>query len=208
MSVNTQSRLVVGMTGASMPQLGIRLLEVLQQSEIETHLVISRGARRVIPLEASRKTVGEILSLATFTHSPEDLAAPIASGSFLTKGMVVIPCSMNTLAKIANGLSSDLISRAADVSLKESRRVVLVPRESPLHLGHLRNMTNVAEMGAKIVPPVLGSYYQPKTIDDIVDHIVGRVLDQFHIEHALSNRWDGPPTLSDQTTPHETPLLG
>ena len=180
-----------------MPQMGIRMLEVLQSSPIETHLVISRGARRTIALEAPSWTVAGVRALADNTHDAEDLAAPISSGSFQTVGMVVIPCSMNALAQIANSIGGDLLSRAADVTLKEARTLVLVPRESPLHLGHLRNLTRAAELGARIVPPVLGAYYFPKSIEDVVDHIVGRVLDQFDIGHELSSRWDGPPRAAE-----------
>lgn len=185
------SRLVVGITGASMPQLGIRFLEALQPLPIETHLVISKGARRTIAIEAPDWTVAGVQALADFSYQPEDLAAPIASGSFITRGMAIVPCSMNAVANVAYSLASDLLTRAADVALKESRTLVLVPRESPLHLGHLRNLTRAAEIGARILPPVLGSYYSPRSIDDVIDHLVGRVLDQFGIEHDLVNRWEG-----------------
>jgi polyprenyl P-hydroxybenzoate/phenylacrylic acid decarboxylase-like protein len=192
-STATARPLVVGLTGASMPQMGIRLLEVLKDQGIETHLVISKGARRTIALEAPGWTVSDVQDLASFVHSPDDLAAPIASGSFRTRGMVVMPCSMNTLAAIAHSTSADLLTRTADVMLKEGRTLVLVPRESPLHLGHLRNLTAAAELGARIFPPILGAYYRPATIADVVDHLVGRILDQFDIEHDLVRRWTGPP---------------
>jgi 4-hydroxy-3-polyprenylbenzoate decarboxylase len=188
----TPQRLVIGMTGASMPQLGIRLLEALRETPVETHLVISKGARRTIALEAPGWSVGQVQELADFSYQPEDLAAPIASGSFITLGMVVIPCSMNAVSRIAYSIASDLVCRAADVAVKESRTLVLMPRESPLHLGHLRNLTRAAELGIRIIPPVLGSYYSPKTIEDVVDHLVGRVLDQFGIENELVKRWTGP----------------
>lgn len=176
-----------------MPQLGIRMLQALQATDIETHLVVSMGARRTIALEAPDWTIKQVQDLADYVHHPEDLAASISSGSFLTRGMVVIPCTMNAVSSIAHSLTSDLLTRAADVTLKESRPLVIVPRESPLHLGHLRNLTRAAELGARVLPPVLGSYYGPTTILDVVDHLVGRVLDQFGIEHDLINRWNGPP---------------
>lgn len=185
------TRLVVGITGASMPQLGIRLLEILRASEIETHLIISDGARRTIAIEAPDWSVARVSGLADRVYRPNDLAAPVASGSFLRAGMVIIPCSMKTVSSVAYSYSSDLITRAADVTLKESRPLVLVPRESPLHLGHLRALTQAAEIGARIMPPVLGSYYAPKSIDDVVNHLVGRVLDQFEIETGLVKRWAG-----------------
>ena len=176
-----------------MPQLGIRLLQVLRDSPVETHLIISKGARRTIAIEATGWSVAAVSGLADVVHAPEDLAAPVSSGSFLTVGMVVIPCSMNAVSRIAYSIADDLVSRAADVTLKESRPLVLVPRESPLHLGHLRNLTRAAEIGARILPPVLGSYYAPDTIDDVINHLVGRVLDQFSIDNDLVNRWTGPP---------------
>ena len=176
-----------------MPQLGIRLLQVLQDTAVETHLIISKGARRTIAIEATGWSVAAVSGLADVVHAPEDLAAPVSSGSFLTVGMVVIPCSMNAVSRIAYSIADDLVSRAADVTLKESRPLVLVPRESPLHLGHLRNLTRAAEIGARILPPVLGSYYAPDTIDDVINHLVGRVLDQFSIDNDLVNRWTGPP---------------
>lgn len=190
--MDSPSRLVVGITGASMPQLGIRLLQVLRSAPVETHLVVSKGARRTIALEAPDWTVAKVHALADVVYQPDDLAASIASGSFITWGMVVVPCSMNALASIAYSLASDLVTRAADVTLKESRPLVLMPRESPLHVGHLRNLTRAAEIGARIMPPMLGSYYSPTSIDDIVDHLVGRVLDQFGIQHELVKRWESP----------------
>lgn len=184
--------LVVGMTGASMPQLGIRLLQALRDLNVPAHLVISRGARRTIALEATGWTVSRVAALADVTYSVDDSAASIASGSFLTRGMVIVPCSMNTLSAVALSLASNLLTRAADVTLKERRPLVLVPRESPLHLGHLRNMTRATEIGARLMPPVLGSYYRPETIGDVVDHFIGRLMDQFGINHDLVARWNGP----------------
>jgi 4-hydroxy-3-polyprenylbenzoate decarboxylase len=181
-------RIVLGITGASSPVLGIRTLEALRDAGVETHLVISAAAHRVIALETDW-TIEEIRELATFSYSARDLAAPIASGSFRTDGMAIVPCSMKTLASVAHGIAGDLIARAADVTLKEGRKLVLVPRETPLHLGQLRNLVQAAEIGAVVLPPVIGHYYRPRTLDDVVDQIVGRVLDQFRIEHSLSERW-------------------
>lgn len=191
MRTSTPKRLVVGISGASMPQLGIRLLQALQSTDIETHLIISRGARRTIALEALDWSVQAVHELADVVHSPEDMAASISSGSFKTLGMIVAPCSMRMLSKIAYSSADDLISRAADVVLKESRRLVIMPRESPLHLGHLENLTRAAQIGARIIPPIIGGYYFPETVDDVIDHLVGRVLDQFDIDNRLVKRWEG-----------------
>jgi 4-hydroxy-3-polyprenylbenzoate decarboxylase len=184
------TRIVVGITGSSSPVLGIRTLEALAAADVETHLVISTGAYRTIKLEADR-SLEEIRGLAHEVHDPRNLAASISSGSFPTDGMVIAPCSMKALAAVAYSFGTDLVARAADVTLKEGRRLVLVPRETPLHLGHLRNLVRAAEIGAVIVPPVIGHYYRPATVDDVVDQIVGKVLDQFRIEHALYERWGG-----------------
>lgn len=184
-------RLVVGLSGSSSPIYGIRTLEALKEAGVETHLVVSEGAKRTIQLETSW-TVEEVEALATVVHDNRDLAAPISSGSFPTDGMMVAPCSMKTLSAIAHSFSQDLLARAADVTLKERRKLVLVPRETPLHLGHLRNMVRAAELGAVILPPVPAFYHAPKTVDDLINHTVGKVLDQFHIEHTLFRRWQGP----------------
>jgi len=181
-------RLVVGLSGSSAPIYGIRLLEVLKTARVETHLVISDGAKRTIALEA-RCTVPEVAALATVAYNTHDMAAAISSGSFQTDGMIVAPCSMRTLAAIANSYDTDLLIRAADVTLKERRKLVLVPRETPLHLGHLRNMVRATEIGAIILPPMPAFYHQPKTVDDIVNQTIGKILDQFHIEHTLFRRW-------------------
>jgi 4-hydroxy-3-polyprenylbenzoate decarboxylase len=191
--VGSVRRLVVGVTGASAPILAIRTLQALRATEVETHLVVSRGARRTLSLEEPSWTLADLAALADAVHAPQDMAAPIASGSFRALGMVVVPCSMNTLSHIAHSTAPDLVARAADVTLKERRRLVLVPRESPLHLGHLRNLVAATELGAIAVPPVIGTYYQPQTLLDVVDHVVGRVLDLFDLEHDLVRRWDGPP---------------
>jgi len=185
----TPQRLVVGMSGSSAPQLGIALLEVLRLNKtIETHLVISEGARLSLKLEAGIDP-GQVSKLADTTYDSNDLAASISSGSFLTKGMVVIPCSMRTLAAVATGNSADLLTRAADVTLKERRRLVLVTRESPLNLIHLRNMETVTLAGATVMPPVLGFYHRPRGVEDLIAQVVGKVLDQFAIPHNLFRRW-------------------
>lgn len=182
-------RLVVGMSGSSAPQLGIALLEALHHHpEFETHLVISDGARRSLALEAGTDP-DRVAKLADISYAPSDLAAAISSGSFLTEGMVVVPCSMRTLSAIATGNTADLLTRAADVTLKERRRLVLVTRESPLNLIHIRNMETVTLAGATVMPPVLGFYHRPETIDDLVAQVVGKVLDQFAIAHDLFRRW-------------------
>jgi len=152
---------------------------------------VSDGAQRTIPLETSW-TVHKIEALATVVYPNHELAASISSGSFPTDGMIVAPCSMKTLAAIAYSFSQDLLVRAADVTLKERRKLVLVPRETPLHLGHLRNMVRATEMGAVILPPVPAFYHQPTTVDELINQTVGKILDQFHIEHTLFRRWRTP----------------
>jgi polyprenyl P-hydroxybenzoate/phenylacrylic acid decarboxylase-like protein len=183
---------VVGISGSSAPQLGWSLLRALRDLRtVETHLVISAGARRTIELEldVDQHTVEE---LADVVHAPDDLAAPISSGSFRTLGMAVVPCSMGRLAAIANGSSDDLLARAADVTLKERRPLVLVTREAPLNLIHIRNMEAATLAGATIFPPVPAFYHRPATIGDLLAQITGRILDQFGIEHGLFERWQGP----------------
>jgi flavin prenyltransferase len=183
-------RLIVGISGASGTVYGVRLLEALQHSPIETHLVMSDSTKRVIELETGY-TVGGIQALADQVHDNSDIGAPIASGSFKTSGMVIAPCSMKSLSAVANSYNDTLLIRAADVVLKESRRLVIVARETPLHLGHLRLMTQVVEMGAIMLPPMPSFYHRPETIDDIVNQTVGKVLDQFDIDHDLFRRWEG-----------------
>jgi len=191
--VTAPRRLVVGISGSSAPHYGIALLRALRDlADVETHLVVSSGAHRTIELETDLKVV-DVESLADVVHDPGDLAASISSGSFLTMGMVVVPCSMHTLAAIAHGISDNLLARAADVTLKERRLLVLVPRETPLSLIHLRNMVAVTEAGATILPPVPGFYQRPESIDDLLKHTTGKVLDQFGIEHELFRRWSSPP---------------
>jgi polyprenyl P-hydroxybenzoate/phenylacrylic acid decarboxylase-like protein len=182
-------RLVVGISGSSAPQIGITLLGALREIDVETHLVLSPGAHRTIELETDL-TVSDVEKLADVVHGTGDLAASISSGSFLTMGMVVAPCSMRTLAAIATGNTSDLLTRAADVTLKERRPLVLVPRETPLNLVHIRNMETATLAGATILPPTPAFYHRPETIDDLLRHIAGKCLDQLRIEHDLFRRWD------------------
>ncbi len=184
-------RLVVGLAGASGVAYGIRILEVLRDiPDIETHLVISRGAQRTIELETDVEPEA-VEALADRVHDLLDVAAPLSSGSFRTMGMVVIPCSMKTLSGIAHSYSDNLLMRAADVTLKERRPLVLLTRETPLHLGHARLIVQAIEIGAIVMPPVPALYHRPKTIEDIIDHSVSRVLDLFGIENELVSRWGG-----------------
>jgi polyprenyl P-hydroxybenzoate/phenylacrylic acid decarboxylase-like protein len=182
-------RLVVGVTGSSAPQLAISLLNVLRDiNDVEVHLVVSRGAERSIELELNMKRP-ELEALGDVVYDPDDMAAAISSGSFLVDGMVVMPCSMKTLAAVASGVTVDLVARAVDVNLKERRPVVLVPRETPLNLIHIRNMETVTLAGATVLPPVPAFYHQPESVDDLLRQTAGKVLDQFHIEHNAFRRW-------------------
>ncbi len=185
-------RIVVALSGASGAIYGIRALEVLAADPtVEVHAIVSKGARATIEYETGRKVDG-VIALAHQTYDEGDLAAAIASGTFLTSGMLVAPCSVRTMSAIAHSLSDNLIVRAADVHLKERRPLVLMVRETPLHAGHLKSMHELALYGATILPPVPGFYVRPKTIDDIVDHSVGKALDQLGIAHQLFRRWEGP----------------
>jgi 4-hydroxy-3-polyprenylbenzoate decarboxylase len=186
-SVNRQ-RLIVGISGASGTVYGIRLLEALRDLDFETHLVMTRSARLAMSFETSLKPP-DIEALAAVVHRNEDLAASISSGSFRTLGMVVAPCSIRSLSEISSGVTSSLLTRAADVVLTARRRLVLMVRETPLHLGHLRSMTQVTEIGAIVMPPVPALYNRPQSVDEIVSHSVGRVLDLFGIDNALVRRW-------------------
>jgi 4-hydroxy-3-polyprenylbenzoate decarboxylase len=187
--------LIVGITGASGVIYGIRLLEVLSTNdEVETHLIISEAAEKVIRYETDRK-VEQVKALADLCYDIDDTGAKLASGSFKRDGMVIAPCSMKTLSGLANSYADNLLTRSADVTLKEMSKLVLLPRETPLHLGHLRNMEKLAEMGAIILPPAPSFYHRPQTIQDLVDHIIGKVLDIFDIEHNLFRRWPGIPRL-------------
>jgi polyprenyl P-hydroxybenzoate/phenylacrylic acid decarboxylase-like protein len=188
----TPRRLIVGISGASGPHYGVRMVEVLREhTDIEVHLILSAGARKTIEYELDRDA-DTVAALGHVLYADEDLAAAIASGTFITDGMVVAPCSMKTLSAIATSFAGDLIARAADVCLKERRRLVLVTRETPLHLGHLRLMQQVTEAGAVVLPPVPGFYHRPRTIDDLVDHTVVKALDQLGIHLDLIDRWQGP----------------
>jgi 4-hydroxy-3-polyprenylbenzoate decarboxylase len=181
-------RLVVGISGASGTVYGIRLLETLRQAGVETHLVMTEAAKQVARVESGRDPQ-DVEALAHASYPDSALDAPVSSGSFLTMGMVVVPCSIKSLAAIAHCYSDTLLVRAADVTLKERRRLVLVVRETPLHLGHLRLLTQVTEYGAVVLPPVPGFYHAPATVADLVDHTVGKILDQFGIDHGLFKRW-------------------
>ena len=185
--------IIVGITGASAAIYGIRLLQVLKEcKDVETHLVLSRAAGITIKLECPEWNLEAVRDLADVVHKENNIAASIASGSYPIEAMVVVPASMKTVAQIAHGTGESLIHRAADVSLKEGRPLLLVPRETPLHLGHLRNMTTLAEMGAVLIPPLVAFYHQPKTIEDIIDHSVGKILDRLRVEHNLYKVWEGP----------------
>lgn len=188
-----ENKLVVGITGASGVIYGIRLLEVLRAVEgVETHLVMSAAAAQTIGLE-TEYSAGEVEALADVVYRFKDIAAAIASGSFLTMGMIVIPCSMKTLSGIALSYSDNLLLRAADVALKDRRKLVLVPRETPLHLGHLRLMTQVTEMGAIVVPPLPAFYHRPQSVDEIINQTVNRLLDilDIRLPRDLFTRWQG-----------------
>jgi 4-hydroxy-3-polyprenylbenzoate decarboxylase len=185
-------RLVVGISGSTGAIYGVRLVQVLASLGVETHLIVSRWAERTIETETPY-TVQQVRSWAAVSYDVADMGAAVSSGSFLTAGMCIVPCSMKTLAAIAHGYSEDLIHRAADVTLKERRKLVVVPRETPLSVIHLENMLTLARAGAVVCPPMPSFYHRPRTVEDIVDHLVGRVLDQFGIEHRLSRRWAGMP---------------
>jgi flavin prenyltransferase len=184
-------RIIIAISGASGAIYGVRLLEVFKSiGDVETHLILSRGAHITLKQEESLDPE-QVERLAGRVHDPDDLAAPLSSGSFRTEGMIVAPCSMKSLSMIALSLNQNLLVRSADVTLKERRKLVLVPRETPLHLGHLKAMKAVTEMGGVILPPVPAFYHHPQTIADIIDQTVGKILDQFGIQHELFNRWGG-----------------
>jgi 4-hydroxy-3-polyprenylbenzoate decarboxylase len=186
--VPSSSPLVVGMSGASGVVYGIRLLQLLRDLSIETHLVMSRSAEITVAHETDFK-IAAVQALATRVYAQHDIGAAISSGSFRTRGMIVVPCSMRSMSEISTGVTSTLLTRAADVVLKERRRLVLMVRETPLHTGHLRTMTQLSEMGAIIAPPVPAFYARPTSLDDMIDHTVGRVLDLFDIESGMVRRW-------------------
>ncbi len=181
-------RIVVGISGASGVTYGVRLLSVLKETDYETHLIISKAGELNIEIETDYDPA-DVKAMADYVYDHKNMAASLASGSFLTEGMVVIPCTIKTLSGIANSYNENLLVRAADVTLKEQRKLVLVVRETPLHKGHLRLMTMAADMGAHILPPVPSFYHMPKTIDDIIDQTIGKIFDYLGIEHDLFKRW-------------------
>ncbi|KAA0077793.1 UbiX family flavin prenyltransferase [Tardiphaga sp. P9-11] len=183
-------RLIVGITGASGTIYGVRLLRLLQATDVETHLVLSKSAKITLTQELDIK-VSDVADLADVVHQADNIGATISSGSFKTIGMVIAPCSMRSLAEIASGVTSSLVTRAADVVLKERRRLVLMAREAPLHLGHLKSMAAVTEIGAIVYPPVPAFYARPASIEQMVDQTLGRVLDLFDIQTDVVSRWNG-----------------
>jgi 4-hydroxy-3-polyprenylbenzoate decarboxylase len=190
MTTTPPRRLTIGISGASGVVYGIRMLELLRETDVETHLVMSRSAEMTLAYETDLK-IKDVRALARFNHPNTDIGASISSGSFQTMGMVVAPCSIKTMSEIATGVTGSLLSRAADVVLKERRRLVLAVRETPLHGGHLRTMAQLADMGAIIAPIVPAFYNRPKTIDDIINHTVGRLLDLFGLDLPVVKRWQG-----------------
>jgi 4-hydroxy-3-polyprenylbenzoate decarboxylase len=192
MTTKHKQRLIVGISGASGVIYGVRILELLRDKDIETHLVMSKSAEMTLAYETDLKPK-EVKALASVSHPVGDIGASISSGSFHTMGMVIAPCSIKTMSEIASGVTSSLLSRAADVVLKERRRLVLALRETPLHGGHLRTMTTLADIGAIVAPIVPAFYTRPKTVDDIVNHTVGRLLDLFGIDTKAVKRWKGGP---------------
>jgi 4-hydroxy-3-polyprenylbenzoate decarboxylase len=186
-------RMVVGISGASGAVYGVRLLERLRaRLQVETHLILTRAGEKTAFLEMGLKAA-EIRALAHHSYSMDDIGCRLASGSFQTDGMVVAPCSIHTMSAIAYGISSNLLVRAADVCLKERRKLILMVRETPLHLGHLKTMVNLTEMGAIVAPPVPGFYHRPQSVDELVDHSVDRVLDLLGLAGEEMRRWEGPP---------------
>lgn len=183
-------KLVVGISGATGAIYGIRVLQALKACQVETHLVLSDSAKRTIDAETNF-SVKEVEKLADYVHDNRDIGASIASGSFKTDGMIIAPCAIKSLSALANSYNDSLLIRAADVMLKEKRKLVVIPRETPLHIGHLKLMAAVADMGAVILPPMSAFYIMPQTLDDIINQIVGKALDQFDIEHHLFRRWEG-----------------
>ncbi len=183
--------IVVGISGASGSIYGLRLLERLRQQGAAIHLILSRSGEKTLFLETG-KTAADVKQLADYSYAIEDISCRLASGSYPTDAMVIAPCSIHTMSAIAQGISSNLMVRAADVALKEKRRLILMVRESPLHLGHLRNLTALAEMGAVVAPPVPAFYHRPQTVMDLVDHGIDRVLDLLSLPDPRSRRWEGP----------------
>lgn len=183
-------RLVVGITGATGFVYAVELLKALQKAKVEVHLIISQWAQKTLAVETGYD-LKAVRLMADYFYEESDMGAVVASGSFKHQGMVIIPCSMKTLSAVAHGYSSNLIARAADVTLKESRKLILVPRETPLTQVHLENMLKLANMGVKIAPPMPAFYYRPQTIDDLVRHFIGRIMDLLEIEYDYKGRWEG-----------------
>ncbi|MDM8525045.1 UbiX family flavin prenyltransferase [Desulfococcaceae bacterium HSG8] len=191
--MNISERIIIGITGASGVIYGVKILSLLREKKnIETHLIISEPGKRNIEIE-TRYKVSEVEAMADFVYDDGNVGASVASGSFLTRGMVIVPCSIKTLSGIANSYATTLIARAADVTLKENRKLILVVRETPLHKGHLRLMSMAADMGACILPPVPAFYHHPETVDDIIHQTIGKIFDYFSIRHDLFKRWGSKP---------------
>jgi 4-hydroxy-3-polyprenylbenzoate decarboxylase len=193
-------RLIIGMTGATGSIIAVRLLQALQNSPVETHLIISKWARQTLLHETSY-SAEDVMAMATHTYALGDMGAAVSSGSFVTEGMVIVPCSMRSLAVIAQGTGDHLVHRAADVIMKERRRLVLVPRETPLSTIHLENMLKLSRLGCSIVPPMPAFYNHPETIDDLVNHLVMRILDQFGLDTEGAERWTGKMKQKDKVIP-------
>ena len=198
------TRLIIGISGASGVAYSVRLLQLVRSAGIETHLVMSRTAEQTIAYETDLK-MSEVRALANFNYDVDDMAASISSGSFRTAGMVVAPCSMRSMSEIASGVTTTLLTRAADVVLKERRRLVLMVRETPLHTGHLRTMTALSEMGAIIAPPVPAFYAKPASLNDMVEHTVGRMLDLFDVDIGVVRRWGEDETLKRRALQRNVP---
>jgi 4-hydroxy-3-polyprenylbenzoate decarboxylase len=197
--------IVVGISGATGAIYGARFLEVLKEKKMETHLIISPTAKKIL-IEETGYTVESVKALASRVYENEDLGAPVSSGSFKTDGMVVIPCSIKTLSGIAHSYNENLLTRAADVTLKERRKLILVVRETPLHQGHIELMLQASRTGAILFPPVPAFYFNPKTIEDLINHTIGKILDLFGIDHNLFVRWGSPsPKNRSSLTPHSKP---
>jgi 4-hydroxy-3-polyprenylbenzoate decarboxylase len=199
-------RIVLGISGASGVIYGVRVLELLKDTDIETHLILSSAGKINIRIETDYSPE-EVAAMATHTWDDNDMTAAVASGSFLTEGMIVAPCTIKSLSGIANSYTTNLLVRAADVALKEKRKVVLVVRETPLHKGHLRLMSLAADMGAHILPPVPSFYHKPKTIQDIIDQTIGKVFDYMGIQHALFARWGSEEKCGQERTDDQLSLI-
>src|SRR5438270_13712482 len=199
----TPKRMIIGISGASGVTYGVRLLQLLRNAGVETHLVMSKTAELTFAYETDLK-IAEVRALANVNHAIDDMASAISSGSFRTGGMIVAPCSMRSMSEIASGVTTTLLTRAADVVLKERRRLVLMVRETPLHTGHLRTLTALSEMGAVIAPPVPAFYAKPQTIAEMIDQTLGRVLDLFALDTVRVNRWGEPSGAKDRTEPQDT----